>query len=146
MANVTTLATVASIIAGFGAAMLFFRIQRELQAHERMEWKWIPWADRLLIGATLVALLFVVLPLVAFTNRPGGMAELPAAACAAATVLVAGYVPAILAHYRLLFGSKSEGPGSNPEPAERVIVILTLLLAAGAFLMVLFRYSYEPVL
>lgn len=143
MANVETLGLIATLIAGFGAVMLFFRLQRGLETHERLETTWIPWADRLLAGATLVALLFVVLPLVAMTNRPGVMADLPAAACAAATLMFAGYVLAILAHHRLFFGGKREGPGRNPEPAERVVVIVTLLLAVGAFLAVLFRYKQD---
>ncbi len=143
MANVETLGLIATLIAGFGAAMLCFRIQYELQVHERLETRWIPWADRLLVGATLVALLLVVLPLVAMTNRPGVFTELPAAACSAATVMLAGFVLAILAHYRLFFGRKRTGERANPEPAERVVVIVTLLLAVGAFLAVLFRYKQD---
>ena len=141
MGDIGTLGTVASLIAGFGGAMLFFRIQRELQMHEEMEVQWIPWADRLLILATLIALLLVLLPLVATTNRPGLMAYLPAAGCAAAVVLVAGYILAILAHYRLFFGWRRSGPRTNPEPAERVLVLLTGIVALLTFLWVLWRYS-----
>jgi hypothetical protein len=63
MADASSLATTASIIAAFGIAMLFFRIQRELGMAERGEINWIPWADWLLVGATAVSLLLVILPL-----------------------------------------------------------------------------------
>ncbi|HEV7784948.1 MAG TPA: hypothetical protein VGQ28_06395, partial [Thermoanaerobaculia bacterium] len=141
MADIATLGTIASVIAGFGGAMLLFRLQRELQVQKESEPLWIPWADRLLILATLIALLLVLLPLVATTNRPGVMAHLPAAGCTAALILMAGYIPAILAHYRLFFGAGRSGPRGNPEPAERVVVLLTVLIALAAFFCVLWRYS-----
>ena len=50
------LLTVASILAGFGCAMLFFRVQRELAMHDRNEIIWLPWADWLLIVATMLSL------------------------------------------------------------------------------------------
>ena len=37
-------ADIAAIIAGFGSAMLFFRIERELRMSEEGEVTWIPWA------------------------------------------------------------------------------------------------------
>ena len=128
MADVGILGIIASVIAGFGGAMLLFRLQRE-----QSEPPWLPWADRLLILATLIALLLVLLPLVATTNRPGVMAHLPAAGCTAALILMAGYIPAILAHFRLFFGAG--------KPAERVIVLLTAIIALVAFFCVLWRYS-----
>jgi hypothetical protein len=133
MADVGTLGIIASVIAGFGGAMFLFRLQSDLQAQKESEPPWIPWADRLLIFATLIALLLVLLPLVATTNRPGVMAHLPAAGCTAALILMAGYIPAILAHYRLFFGAG--------KPAERVIALLTAIIALVAFFCVLWRYS-----
>jgi uncharacterized membrane protein len=141
MADIGTLGTIASVIAGFGTAILVFRLQRELQMQQETEVQWIPWADRLLILATLIALLLVLLPLVATTNRPGVMAHLPAAGCTAALILVAGYILAILAHYRLFLGAGRRGPRSNPEPAERVIVLAAGLIALLAFVWVLWHYS-----
>ena len=141
MADIGTLGTIASVIAGFGSAMLIFRIQRELQMGQETEVQWIPWADRLLILATLVALLLVLLPLVATTNRPGVMAHLPAAGCAAALILMAGYILAILAHYRLFLGKGRSGPRKNPEPAERIVVLATGLIALLTFLWVCWHYS-----
>jgi hypothetical protein len=131
------LADVAGIIAGFGSAMLFFRISRELEMSGRGEVKWIPWADRLLIAATLVSLLLVVFPVVCCRSRPDVLARLPAAGCAATSIMVSGYVFGILAHYRLIFGSGRSGERDNPEPSERVIVILATLLSIAVFLAVL---------
>ena len=141
MADVGILGTIASVIAGFGGAMLLFRVHHQLQVQKESEPLWISWADRLLILATLVALLLVLLPLVATTNRPGVMAHLPAAGCTAALILMAGYILAILAHHRLFFGAGRSGPRGNPEPAERVIVLLTVLIGLVSFFCVLWRYS-----
>ncbi len=88
------LADIASIIAGFGSAMLFFRIERELRMGTKNEVAWIPWADRLLIAATLVSLLLVIFPVVALSSRPGLLENLPAAGCAATSIMVAGYYSA----------------------------------------------------
>jgi hypothetical protein len=132
-----TLSTVASITSGFGVAMLFFRIQRELQMGREGEIVWIPVADWLLVCATLVSLLLVILPLVALSPAAGVLNRLPQAACAASSILVAGYILSILAHYRLLFGRKRTGPRYNPEPAERVLVFTTAALAAAVFAIIL---------
>jgi hypothetical protein len=132
-----TLATVASIIAGFGAAMLSFRIEREAEGQEEGESSWIPWADALLIGAIFVSLLLVILPIVSFRNPHGPTANLPRAACSATCILVAGYILSILAHYRLLFGRKRRGERENPEPAERWLVICTTVVSTAVFLALL---------
>jgi hypothetical protein len=131
------LVEVASAIAGFGSALLVFRIQRELQMRGKEETTWVPWADRLLLAATLVSLLLVILPLVALSFRPGILQSLPAASCAASVVMLAGYVPSILAHYRLLFGTDTSGPRANPEPAERVLVWIAAGLGITVFLLIL---------
>lgn len=82
------LAAIGAAIVGFGIVAFVFRIQREIQVEEALlrEWKeeakqqglhaeegellekaalyrWVPWADRLLIGAVTVALLLVLLPI-----------------------------------------------------------------------------------
>jgi hypothetical protein len=137
MPNEETLATVASIIAGFGAAMLAFRIEREVQGQEEGEATWIPWADALLIGAIFASLLLVILPIVSFQMARGFAARLPRAACSASCILVSGYILSILAHYRLLFGRKRRGERENPEPAERWLVIGTILVAAVLFVALL---------
>lgn len=123
-----TLSTTASITSAFGAAMLVFRIQRELEMNRAGEINWIPLCDWLLIGATEISLLLV---LVALTMLSGTsrLANLPVAACACASVLLAGYIPAVLAHYRLIFAGGRSGARTNPEPSERIIVIVTCALA-----------------
>jgi hypothetical protein len=55
--------------------------------------------------------------------------RLASAGCALALVLTAGDVPTILAHYRIMFGKSRAGPRRNPEPAERSIVLLCVVLA-----------------
>ena len=131
-------ADIAAIIAGFGSAMLFFRIERELRMSEEGEVTWIPWADWLLVAGTLVSLLLVIFPIVGLKSRPSLLASLPMAGCAATSIMVAGYIFGILAHYRLLFGKGRTGPRDNPEPAERWIVILSVVFAIAVFLLVLF--------
>jgi len=69
--DLASLMTVASIVAGFGVAVLVFRIQREagLKVH------WLPWADRLLIAATSVALGVVILPIISFAQPPSSIVK-----------------------------------------------------------------------
>ncbi len=136
MAEESTLATVATIIAAFGTAMLFFRIQRELEMQRSGETIWIPWADGLIVLSTLISLVLVVLPLIIASNVAGTL-MVASTACAAAVVLVAGYPFAILAHYRIIMGGGRTGLRDNPEPAERTCVIVTIGLAVLAALVTL---------
>lgn len=123
-----SLATIASVISAFCASMLIFRVQRELQMQELGEINWIPWSDWILVWATEISLLFVLVPLSMMT-RSSQLILVESTACAVACVLVAGYIPAILAHYRFFLGRKRTGPRTNPEPSERVIVLLTAAVA-----------------
>lgn len=114
------LIAVESIIAGFGVTALMFRLQRELSISDE-NWRrratdpsiprvrtWLPYADYLLIAAVLLALILGVRPLlVAFDESTLRLAR---AATAAATVLLAGYVPTILGHYRFLHGLHESRP------------------------------------
>jgi hypothetical protein len=62
------------------------------------------------------------------------------AAGAAAIVLEAGYIPSILAHYRIWFGKDRQKKGvlrEPGEPAEMGFIILTSVLAAFTFAFVL---------
>ncbi|WP_155401825.1 hypothetical protein [Chromobacterium violaceum] len=126
-----TLSTIASIIAAFGVAMLFFRIQRELQMQKRGELNWIPWADWLLLFASLLALLFVLLPLVAAHQTSWAYRFMPPSACAASIVLLAGYPIAILAHYQFIFAFGRTLPRVNPEPSEAAVVVSAVVIAIG---------------
>jgi len=133
MADNSTIAQIASIIAAFGAAMLFFRIPRELEMNKNGEQIWIPYSDQLLIYATLASLFLSLLPIVVMKEDIVILRNLTRAACAASTVMLGGYIPGILAHYRLIFGKNRHGPRDNPEPAEKVIVNIALLLAILVF-------------
>lgn len=137
MPDPALLATVAGVIGGFGSAMLLFRLQRELHMQARGERIWIPWADRSLGVATLIALLAVLLPLVAGLPPEPWRTRLASAFCTSAVLLLAGYVPTVLAHYRLLFGSLRSGPRTNPEPGERGLTWFFAALAAAGFVTVL---------
>jgi hypothetical protein len=61
------------------------------------------------------------------------------AACSASSALVAGYIFSILAHYRLLFGENRLGPRENPEPAEKLLVRLTVIVSVLLFVVVLIK-------
>ena len=113
MPDTGTLATVASIVSAAGVTMLYFRIQREAEIQRRGEPTWIPVADRLLLGATFTAIVVVLLPILFFDSRFLGR-RVPTAGCAAALIALGGYVLALLAHYRLMFGSRRAGPRENP--------------------------------
>lgn len=127
----STLATIGSIIAAFGITMLPFRIQREIEMAKQKEQVWLPVSDWLLIGATLISLLLVVLPI-----SLGLGLKLPSVSAGAAAILVSSYVPAILGHYRVIFprdfvfwGPLRKGSRTNPEPAELVFVFVGLIAA-----------------
>jgi len=119
-----TLASIASITAAFGATVLVFRVQREDKMRDRNERVWLPWADWLLLMATICSLLLVLVPI-----SIGEEWIISAAASAASSICVAGYIPAILAHYRIVLGASRSGQRDNPEPLERVAVISSSILA-----------------
>src|SRR5215831_1084224 len=131
------LAAIGAAIVGFGIVAFVFRIQRELQLQEaldhqrreargrqqraarvrqrqkgekrRRHWqeRWIPWADRLLIGAVTVTVLLVLFPIALVGGVSSFWGErLPAAACSASVIALAGYIPALLVHYRFGPGKK----------------------------------------
>jgi len=139
MPDPSILATIASLISVFGAAMLFFRIQRELEVTQKNEDIWSPWADWLLIAATLTSLILVILPIVALGPESKLVMKVSIAACSASTALVAGYIFSVLAHYRLLFGKSRLGARENPEPAEKLLVRLTIAVSVLLFIIVLIR-------
>jgi hypothetical protein len=127
-----TLAAVASVIAAFSIAMIFWRVQRELQMSQNGEVNWIPRSDFMLISAAGISLILILLPLVSLSPSSWMYRVVPPAACAGAVVLVTGYPFALLAHYRLILGGRRVGPRSNPEPSERWIVPITWGAAIAA--------------
>lgn len=129
-----TLAGIASITAAFGATVLVFRVQREDAMRERNERVWLPAADWLLLAAAIISLLFVLVPIAA-----GLEWQTNAAASAASSICVAGYIPSILAHYRIVFGADREGPRDNPEPWECRFVIATTVVALAVGGWITFR-------
>jgi len=127
----TSLSTIAMAIVGLAFTILIFRIKRELDMAEKGETTWIAFSDWLVIIALLVAGLFVLVPLLA--NDAAGRSRVLISAVSFSIVMMLGWVPAILAHYRLIFGRRRSGPRQNPEPAEGIIVIVIVLLSTAAF-------------
>lgn len=133
------LVTAASIIAGFGSAVIAFRLARELDIEEkneerprhRKERHWIPVADWLVVTANVGALCLVVAPLVATPTPSDGMIRFASAICSAMAIMLAGYIPSILAHYRFIYGLTEER--TNPTFWEGVFVLATVVAAAAAF-------------
>lgn len=136
MADPSTVASVGSIVSGFGVAAFLFRLQRELQIAEKnhilpekdRERNWIPVADWLIFGAVLLALLFGVRPLLGPGEPSAETLRGAERACSASVVLLSGYLPAILAHYNFIYGLEKTRP--NPTVLEIIFVILTVV---GAF-------------
>lgn len=140
-----TIATIGAVIVGFGITALVFRVQREIQQADAGKTAWIPWADRLLIGVVTVTLLLVLFPIAlgGGSSRLWAAGRLPAAACSGSTVALTGYIPALLAHYRLAlkpgsrrkwiwFGGELSKSRHAGEPAERVIVGASVALSVIA--------------
>ena len=134
MIDTSTLTQVASIIAGFGATALTFRIQREIEMNKLGERNWIPWADRLLIAAIIACLLVVVLVML-FGTRIPVITILSRGLCASSASMLGGWIFGILAHYRLILSKNPKNEKrDNPEPAEKVIVWITIIISVVVFL------------
>jgi hypothetical protein len=123
---------VAAIVLGFGVTVVMFRIQRELQMQEANEPIWIARSDVLILASIFASVFLVLLPLLLLPKLDYVIA-VARAGCVAAIILEAGYIPAILAHYRIGFGKDRHGPRTNPEPTERLFVWLFAIFAAGCF-------------
>jgi hypothetical protein len=87
-----------------------FRIQRELWVQENYpSWpNWLAWSDYLILAS--VVLFFAVMPLVAIS--PMGSTEAFASAACVAALMQVGYIPAILAHYRIEIDTRRTGYAS----------------------------------
>jgi len=138
--NPDSLITAASIMAGFGSIFFAFRLERELHIADENRKKpikereitWIAFADWMLILAIIVSLVAVVVPLVSPGKLTDASLDRARAACAAAAVMIAGYIPSILAHYNFIrWLDKSR---TNPTPLEGLCVFLTLLAALLVYL------------
>ena len=135
MIDTAPLLAVASIVGGFGINVLMFRIRRELHMRKQEERTWIPWADQLVIAAVSLSLITVLLLLAApaLSFIPSWIAP---TLLAAAVALLLGFPPAILAHYRLLAFQKHAERRDNPEPSEKLCVVVTVLFALAMSVLV----------
>ncbi len=120
------LVAVSAIIFGFGVAIFIFRLQREISVMENHpDWPIrLAWADYLiLISIALVSAGLITLLASPFSTL------LPRIFASDSVLLQLGYIPAIFAHYRIVVGARRTGPRQTGEPAERFIVIGTILVA-----------------
>jgi hypothetical protein len=133
------LIAVAAIIVGFGLTVIMFRAQREIWVQDqRPDWpNWLAWSDYLIIVSVLLASFAALIPLLAISTAEKTIQAVASASLVAALILQVGYIPAILAHYRIEIGRTRTGPREKGEPAERRIVVCGLLGAAAGFAMVL---------
>lgn len=139
MSHPDTLVTAASLIAGFGAAIMAFRLQRELdieekneqRPHQQREQHWFPASDWLIVASNMSALCFVVAPLVAVGSPTPRMVRLASAVCCASAIMLAGYIPSILAHYEFFFGLTKER--TNPTFWEGIFLAVTAIGSVSAF-------------
>jgi|SRR5579862_4107647 len=136
-----TLVTAASLIAGFGSALIAFRLQRELDIEEKNERRprhlrerhWFPASDWLIVVSNIAALCFVVAPLVALESPSQPLLHIASATCCASAIMLAGYIPSILAHYQFFVGLTQKR--SNPTSWEGVFILITVLAALAAFVL-----------
>ena len=84
------------------------RLQRELKMRRRKQPSWIAYSDWLILFSILVCIIFVFIPLFLLPKQLA--ITFAHAGCFAAIILLAGFVPSILAHYRLGFGGSRTGP------------------------------------
>jgi len=132
--NPESLVSAASIMAGFGAVFFAFRLERELKlSAETNEPAWIALSDWLLIAAIIISLVMVVVPLVSPSPLTDPSVTRARAACAAAAIMIAGYIPSILAHYNFIYWLKTK-PRPNPTVPEAILVILTVAVAVLVYL------------
>jgi hypothetical protein len=136
------LIAVAAIIFGFGITVFMFRIQREVSVQEKGWPSWLAWSDYLVISSVLLVACAAVIPLMAMAPAGGRTEAWASAACVAALLLQIGYIPAILAHYRIEIGTKRTGKRAKGEPAERWIFGVSFLVATVAFVWVLCRPGF----
>src|SRR5215469_7841049 len=124
-----------AIVAGFGVTAIMFRVQRELYVREtlKIDILWLAWADYLILTSVALAVFGSTAPLLVAPIVPRTVVAIAASSCVAALILLAGYVPAILAHYRIELGAKRRGPREKGEPIERWLVITFGILAAISF-------------
>jgi hypothetical protein len=131
----------ASIVIGFGVTAVMFRVQRELSLREAhpTDPSWLAWADYLILGSIGLAALGVVVPLLADSAASASVIATAAACCVAAVILQAGYVPSLLAHYRIELGSGRKGLRVRGEPLERKLALGSVIGALLAFALTLFQ-------
>lgn len=132
------LIAVAALIVGFAVTVIMFRVQRELWVQERHpKWpNWLSWSDYLIVASVVLAIVALVV-LLAIPGITQYRRAIAASSCVAAIILQAGYIPGILAHYRIEIGRHRTGDRQKGEPAEKAIVCVSGFVAVLLFILVL---------
>jgi hypothetical protein len=132
------LISTAAIVLGFGVTVVMFRVQRELYVLETLKRTpvWLAWADYLVLASIFLALIGVIIPLLMIPAPSDRLISMTAGLC---VVLQTGFIPAVLAHYRIELGAHRQGPRQKGEPIERIVVLITaaaaVLALAGTLLL-----------
>lgn len=129
--DVNTLVQVAGIVVGFAATTFVFRLNRELEFAEKGLRSWIPGADWLLMSATFICVIFIILPIMWHDPVPEGTMRVARVGCAASFIMMAGWFPAILAHYGWLPSTKRSNPPKQVESIETGIILVTIATAVA---------------
>jgi len=118
-----------------------FRVARELSLRDKgQDFLWLAWADYLILASVAMAIFGAIIPLLTSPKAAPIFVALAASSCVAALILQAGYIPSILAHYRIEVGRdrlRAKVPSQKGEPIEKVVVITTAALAIGFFIFTL---------
>jgi hypothetical protein len=129
----SNLVTIAGVMLGIGIAIMLFRLSRELAMRERRERNWLAYSELLVVGACILSAIVLLLPVFGAQSRQVTVL-LPRSAILAGVVMLIGYIPGILAHYRFIGGKRRPPLRENPEPIERSIVLGATVIAVLAFL------------
>jgi hypothetical protein len=121
--------TVIGFVIAFALAALVIRLQREIEMRDKGERNWLTCADELVVVATALAgIAFIAV--FALPSQPY-IASIILMLLIGATILEVGYIPSILAHYRIVFGTNQVGLRQRCEPLERCFVRWAFAVALG---------------
>jgi len=84
-------------------------------------------SDFLLFAGAIVSVVFVIVPVV--MKEYSHLDRTARSSLFFSVVLALGWLPAILAHHRIVFGKSRTGERQNPEPLEVVWILVSLAAA-----------------
>jgi hypothetical protein len=93
---------------------------------------WFLASDWLIVVSNVSALCFVAVPLIALESPSHKIVRLCSAVCAATAIMLAGYIPSILAHYQFFYRLTKDR--TNPTFWEGILIALTGVSALMTFI------------